>query len=147
MQSATGSPNRKRHVVGTALITLCSILLLESAMAKLAHVPAVVNQLAAVGFSPHKIVFVAMLEITGSLIFLIPSTRSIGLLLVSAFLGGAIATPLQPSQSIAGPSVILVLIWLGAWLRHPEVLRSWQPGHVAKPAMSPRPSGSGSDTD
>ncbi len=124
----------KRNVAGTVLITLCSMLLLASATAKLAQVPPVVNQLAAAGFSPHKVIFVALLEITSSLLFLIPATRSIGLLLISGFLGGAIATHLQHSQSLAGPSVILVLVWLGAWLRHPEVLRSRYPGHFGEPA-------------
>lgn len=134
MQSGTASPNRKRNVTGTVLITLCSILLLASATAKLAQVPAVVNQLVAAGFSPHKVIFVALLEITSSLLFLIPATRSIGLLLVSAFLGGAIATHLQHSQSISGPSVILVLVWLGVWLRHPEVLWSRYPSHFGTAA-------------
>ena len=136
MQSGTASSNRKRNVTGTVLMTLCSILLLASATAKLAQVPGVVNQLAAAGFSPRKVIFVALLEITSSLLFLIPATRTIGLLLVSAFLGGAIATHLQHSQSIAGPSVILVLVWLGVWLRRPEVLWSRDPGHFGTAAVA-----------
>jgi len=108
------------------LITLSGIMLLGSATAKLAHVPGMVNQLTAAGFSPDKVVFIALLEVSSALFFLLPVTRSAGLLLVSSFLGGAIATHLQHSQSIVPPSIVLLLIWLGAWLRHPEVLWSFR---------------------
>ena len=60
----------------------------------------------------------------GALLLLVPPTRSVGLLLVSGLLGGAIATHMQHGQSYVGPAVLLVLVWLGAWLRHPETLWS-----------------------
>lgn len=128
MHSETASISRARKAIGTGLVTLGAILLLASASAKLAQVPQVVNQLGAAGFSLEKVRFVAFLEILGAVLFVVPATRAAGLLLVSSFLGGAIATHLQHSQSIAPPSVVLLLIWLGAWLRHPEAL--WSYHHV-----------------
>ena len=122
MQVPGTATNPNRRVTGTALIILGAVLLLGSATAKLAHVPPVMNQLAAAGFSPSKVMFIAALEILSAVLFLIPATRSGGVLLVSAFLGGAIATHLQHSQSIVQPSMVLLLIWLGTWLRHPELL-------------------------
>lgn len=107
-------------------MTLGAVMLLGSAAAKLAHVPQVVSQMAAAGIVGNRLAFVAVLEVLSALLFLIPATRSAGLLLVSAFLGGAIATHLQHGQSIAPPSFLLVLLWAGAWLRHPEILWSWR---------------------
>jgi len=59
------------------------------------------------------------------LLFLVRSTRAIGLLLVSAYLGGAIATHIQHGQAPSQPVFVLSLLWLGASLRHPGIL--WSP--------------------
>jgi len=101
-------------------------MLLGSAGAKFARVPKVVNELGAAGFDWNKLLFVASLEVLSAVLLLIPFTRSAGLLLVSSFLGGAIATHLQHGQPIIQPSLVLFLLWLGAWLRHPMVLWSFR---------------------
>ncbi len=113
---------RARRITGTTLIVLGAVLLLGSGGAKLAHVPQVVAQMSGLGFSGEKLTFVAILELLSALLFLIPATRSAGLLLVSSFLGGAIAIHLQHGETIFPPSVVLTLLWLGAWLRHPVIL-------------------------
>ena len=104
--------------MGNMVIYVCGVLLLGSAAAKLAHVPAVVTALAANGFEGGKLTIVGVLEILSAALLLVPVLRSVGLVFVSAFLGGAIATHLQHGQSIVPPSLILALIWLGAWLRY-----------------------------
>ncbi len=113
---------KTRRIIGTTLIVVGGVLLLGSAGAKLAHVPQVIAQMSSVGFSGEKVTFVAVLELCSALLFLIPATRSAGLLMVSSFLGGAIATHLQHGQPILPPSIMLVLLWVGAWLRHPIIL-------------------------
>ena len=122
--------NAKRKITGNILVFLSGLMLLGSAGAKLAHVPKVVSQMAAIGFDGNKLIFIALLEVISGLLFLIPLTRSAGLLLVSAFLGGAIATHLQHDQSIIQPSFVIFLVWLGTWLRHPGML--WSLGSVVK---------------
>src|SRR5690349_8949259 len=125
-----------RHIAGNVLIYLLGFLLIGSAVAKLAHVPKVVSQLGAMGFDGPRLTFIAILESFCAVLFLIPASRSSGVLLVSAFLGGAIATHLQHGQSIAQPSVILALVWIGAWLRHPEILWSSNT-HVVRVSREP----------
>ncbi len=124
MKTENVSISRKRRIMGDVLIVLFGLMLIGSAGAKFAHVPAVVTQLGAMGFDGSRLMFVAVLEVVSTLLFLVPLTRSAGLLLVSSFLGGAIATHLQHGQPIVQPSFVLLLIWLGAWLRHPEILWS-----------------------
>lgn len=116
-----------RYIAGNVLITLSGLLLLGSAAAKLAHVPKVVAELGTVGIDGHKLKFIALLEVGSAVLYLVPFTRSLGLLLVSSFLGGAIATHLQHDQPIAQPSFVLLLIWIGIVLRHREILWSIQP--------------------
>jgi DoxX-like protein len=115
---------KRRRMAGMVLICLVSVVLIASAGAKLAHVPKVVDELGAFGFDGVKLTMIAIAEIVSALLFLTPSTRSGGLLLVSAYMGGAIATHVQHDQSFLQPAMVLTLLWLGAWLRNPEVLWS-----------------------
>ena len=128
-----GKPtDRVRRIAGTLVTILVGIVLLGSASAKFAHAPTAVNSLAAIGISGNRLIFVALLETASALLFLIPALRSAGLLLVSAFLGGAIATHLQHGLPILPPSIVLGLTWFGVWLRHPQILWSWKRGPLAR---------------
>jgi hypothetical protein len=69
---------------------------------------------------------VALLEIASGALFLLPRTRSLGLLVASAFMGGAIATHVQHGETFATVPAVLVLglVWMGALLKHPVSLWS-----------------------
>jgi ABC-type Na+ efflux pump permease subunit len=124
MNTDSVAVGKGRRIAGIVLICLGSLVLIASAGAKLAHVPKVVNELGAFGFDGARLTFIAITEIVSALLFLVPLSRSAGLLLISAYLGGAIATHVQHGQSFLQPAMILSLLWLGAWLRNPEVLWS-----------------------
>jgi hypothetical protein len=117
---------RTRRIAGSALIVLPGLAVALSGLLKVAHVPAVVAQMAASGFSDGKLTLVAILELLSAASFLFPRTRSLGLLLFSAFLGGAVCTHVQLSEysKVGGPSVLLSLAWIGTWVRHPEAFWS-----------------------
>jgi DoxX-like family len=119
------TPSKSRRLIGMILMVLGSIILIASAGAKFAHVPKVVNELGAMGFDGGRLTAIAVIETVSALLFLTPVTRSLGLLLISAYLGGAIATHVQHGQPFFQPAIILAIIWAGAWLRHPSVLWSF----------------------
>ena len=121
---ANGSSSQGRRVTGNVLIFLIGFILVGSASTKLA-VPKVVEQMGALGFDGWRLSFVAVLEIASALLYLVPLTRSLGLLMASAYMGGAIATHVQHGQPFYSPVIFLSLLWLGAWLRHPEILWSF----------------------
>jgi hypothetical protein len=131
MDTANASIGKARRIAGLVLICLGSIVLIGSAGAKFAHVPKVVNELGAMGFENGRLTMIAVLEVLSALLFLLPFTRSIGLLLVSAYMGGAIATHVQHGQPFIQPAMILALLWAGAWLRHPQVLWSMNPSSTS----------------
>ena len=117
--------NNRRGTAGSTLIGLGTLVLIASASVKLAHVPQVVEEMARVGFEGEKLTLIAVLEMLSAVLFLMPLTRSFGLLMVSSYLGGAIATHVHHNEPGFGPAIILGLIWLGAWLRHPQILWSF----------------------
>jgi hypothetical protein len=64
-------------------------------------------------------------EIVTGVLLLIPRTLSPGILLTSSFWGGAICVHMTHGQSYLLQSALLVLSWVGAYLRNPAVLGSF----------------------
>ena len=60
-----------------------------------------------------------------ALLLLIPRTLSLGILLTSAFWGGAICTHMAQGEPYLLQVVLLVLSWGGAYLRNPATLSSF----------------------
>lgn len=134
MRSHQTPINRVRRLSGNVLIILPSLVLLGSAVAKLARVPVVAGQLAKLGFFGDRLTFIAILELVSAGLFLLPRTRSLGLLLVSSYLGGAIAAHVSHGESILQPSFVLVLFWIAIAVRHPESFWSFSRRSDAKVA-------------
>lgn len=59
-------------------------------------------------------------EIASSLLYLFPKTNRFGTLLLSSYMGGAIILHMTNDISIIFPSIVLVAIWIGFFLRHPS---------------------------
>lgn len=122
------STGRSRRIAGNILIFLTGLMLIGSAAAKFAQVSPVVSQLAALGFAGSKLMIIGALEILSALLFLVPRTRSVGLLMVSAYMGGAVAAHMGHNEPVYQPAFVLALFWIGAWLRHPEFLLRFSHG-------------------
>lgn len=123
MPASVQPHNALRQKVGTGLIVFIGVVLCGSAIAKLAHVPKVVTQLGAMGFAGDRLTLIAVLELLSAGLFLFRGTRALGLLLISAFLGGAVAAHVQHGELPLQPAFVLGLVWLAAWLWHPGILR------------------------
>ena len=113
--------------VGAILVYVASLVLAGSAAAKFIQVPTVVAKLAVLGFAGDKLRLIAGLEVLSAILFALPRTRAIGLLVVSAYLGGAIASHVGHNQLPFQPASLLALIWIAVTLRHPEALWSFVP--------------------
>ncbi len=68
-------------------------------------------------------IVIAIGEILSSLLFLIPKTNKFGTLLLSSYMGGAIIIHMTNGLSIMLPSAVLILIWVVAFLRNPELYK------------------------
>jgi hypothetical protein len=124
----TDKISRNRAIAGNVLMLVSGLGLVLTSASKFFGVPAVVHQMALEGITGEKLVIVATLELLSALLFLYPKTRSIGLMFLSVFLGGAISTHVQmgefPAAVPAGS--FLTLAWLGTFLRYPEALWSFR---------------------
>jgi hypothetical protein len=129
---------RPRTIVGFVLIVLAGLALAGSAVAKIAGIPSVQEQMAALGFAGSKLTLIAILELIGAALFLWPRTRSIGVLWISAYLGGAICAHVGAGefQKAVSPLILVVFSWIGTGLLHPQMLWSVidQAGFASLPA-------------
>lgn len=140
----TDGSSRIRSVAANILIFLPGLALAVSSILKFAGVPAVVRQMASAGFTDGRLMLVASLELLAAVLFLYPKTRSVGVFFLSAFLGGAICSHVQMGElpKAFGPALLLLLAWLGTWLRYPQMLWS-----LSQTPLTERPIGFGSFSD
>jgi hypothetical protein len=111
------------RIIGWVLSGLLAGLYAFSASLKLAANQQAVEGFEKFGLSDWRII-IGIGEICCALLFLIPRTAVAGTLLLSAYMGGAIVTHMQHGESIVGPSIVLVVVWIAAGLRLPELSRT-----------------------
>jgi DoxX-like family len=63
-------------------------------------------------------------ELASAILLLIPRTASLGLLMTSAYWGGAICLHMSKSEPFVLQSALLLLTWAGAYLRVPGAFSS-----------------------
>jgi hypothetical protein len=68
-------------------------------------------------------IIIAIGEIASAILFLFPKTNKYGTLLLSSYMGGAIIIHMTSGISIGMPAVVLILVWVVAWLRNPELFK------------------------
>jgi hypothetical protein len=66
-------------------------------------------------------------EVLTGILLVVPRTSSLGILLASSFWGGAICLHMRQGEPYLLVAVLLVLSWLGAYLRNPALLSSFAP--------------------
>ena len=64
-------------------------------------------------------------ELASAILLLIPRTSSLGLLLTSAFWGGAICLHMSKGELFVMQSVFLLVTWVGGYLRVPGAFGSF----------------------
>jgi hypothetical protein len=119
--------SRKTKWTGIVLSAIPVALLALSATMKFAKPPAVVQDFARFGYQESIIVPLGILEIGSAILYAIPRTSVLGAILLTGYLGGAIATCVRVGDPTWPVPVLLgVFAWAGLYLRY-IVLRSFIP--------------------
>ncbi|MGY4537086.1 hypothetical protein ACVW0P_001500 [Mucilaginibacter sp. UYNi724] len=115
--------NKTRKITGWALSGIVLLLMAGSAIDKIIGSAHSLEMTRSFGITPAVYRLLGVVELTSVILFMIPRTGLLGLLLLSSYLGGAIATHLRHGQSIIFPAAIEALIWIAAIVRFPHL---WQ---------------------
>ena len=78
------------------------------------------------GYSPDVTLPLMIVEIICVILYAIPATAVLGAILLTGYLGGAVATHVRAGEPFFFPVIVGVLVWLGLFLRDPR-LRSLVP--------------------
>lgn len=105
--------------VGVVLSALPVLMLLMSATFKfIPPTPDMETELAKIGLNGNQLLGLGILELTCVIIYLIPRTSVLGAILLTGYMGGAIATHVRVGDFNIFMHVLLgVLVWLGMYLR------------------------------
>jgi hypothetical protein len=132
MQPATlaGSPSKKSLWAGRIASGLVVAFLLFDAVIHLMKPAPVVEAFAKLGFPLRLAVPLGIIELVCILLYVVPRTSILGAILLTGYLGGAIAIQLPTGNSLFGevlfPVYIGVILWGGIYLRD-ERLRALIP--------------------
>jgi uncharacterized membrane protein YphA (DoxX/SURF4 family) len=115
----TTAPDSKLQLWGGRILTALPALgLLMSAGMKFAQPPDFVKQFTEhLGYSVGVMRPLGVVELLATVLFLIPRTAVLGAVLLTGYLGGAIATHVRVGDPFVAPLLLGVLIWGGLFLR------------------------------
>src|SRR5262249_8618862 len=122
----TNNPSRIRLWSGRGLTGLIGAFLLFDATMKLVKPPFVVEATVRLGYPESTIAGIGVLLLICTLLYLIPRSAVVGAVLLTGYLGGAIATHVraeQPLFNIVFSAIFGGIIWAGLWLRDGDLLQ------------------------
>ncbi|HQU41473.1 MAG TPA: DoxX family protein [Pirellulales bacterium] len=116
------APSKATIWIGWLLSALPSLLLLFSGSMKLVQSGDIVKMFEHLGYPEHLALILGIVEVGSTLVYLIPRTSVLGAILLTGYLGGAIATHVRLLEGqFLVPLVLGLLIWGGLFLRDPLV--------------------------
>lgn len=110
-------------VVVRSLNGMWAAIVLGMGLAKLFENALMVQMFRGWGLRPYM-TSIGLLEIGSVLLYLYPPTLRVGFFLLNAFFGGAVATTLQRGDRPWPPLLMLLALWVVAWLRGPHLFRN-----------------------
>jgi hypothetical protein len=117
------SPKMQRIIGWILSGLLAAFLIVGSGVPKFIDFPGKAELFEKIGWSVETIKGIAVVEIVIALLYMIPRTGFLGAILVTGYLGGAIATHVRIGDAPVFPVVLGVLIWVGLALRQPAIWR------------------------
>jgi len=121
MQSGTqtASVSKKRLWIGRIISALPALFLLMDGVMKLVKPAPVVEATVRLGYPESVILGLGIVLIASTVLYVIPSTAILGAILLTGYLGGAVATHVRVGEGlfpVLFPVVFGVVIWLGLYL-------------------------------
>lgn len=107
--------------VGRVISVLASLVFLFSAFLKLKGGPEMAQGIAHLGLPESMVTPLTILEISCTVIYLIPATAVLGAILLAGYVGGAICTHWRVGDPFFVQIALGILVWVGLYLREPRL--------------------------
>ncbi len=131
LETPTPQPSKARLLAGRALTGLVVLFLIVDGAMKVVTAGPSVEAMARLGYSDGATVGIGALLLACTAVYLIPRTAALGSILLTGYLGGAVASHVRAGDGwfpVVFCAAIGALVWLGLYLRDSRlrVLAPWQ---------------------
>ncbi|KQU61742.1 hypothetical protein ASG67_00695 [Sphingomonas sp. Leaf339] len=113
------------HRAGVMISTLVALLMIIDGAVGLLHPQVFASDMSSDGWGSATLFPVAVLALVSGAVYAIPCTAVLGAILITGFVGGAIAAHLRVTQALILPEIVNVALgvgaWAGLWLRDPRL--------------------------
>ena len=119
------SPTLARRWAGRLLTAIPVAFLLMDSVIKLMRMAPVIESFAHLGYAPELAAVIGAVELLCIALYLVPRTSIAGAVLLTGFLGGAVASHVRVADPLLThalfPVYVAVLLWAGLYLRDRRV--------------------------
>jgi hypothetical protein len=114
-------PGKAALIIGWVLSVLPALMLLAGAAMSLSGSKQAVEGSRAYGFTDRAGVAIGITAAVCAILYLLPPTAVLGAILMTGYLGGAVATHVRAQESFIAPIIVGIVVWLGLFLRDPRL--------------------------
>lgn len=114
------TPGTGRNWPGLILTWLAALFLLVDGGMKIFKPAPVIEATVKLGYPESAIVPIGIVLVVCTLLYVLPATMYLGAILLTGYLGGAVATHVRaqdPTFSVLFPVIIGAMVWGGIWFR------------------------------
>ncbi|HTJ14764.1 MAG TPA: DoxX family protein [Dinghuibacter sp.] len=104
---------------GWIISGVCVLFLLFDAISKIAREVHTIQASQKLGWPPEHTPLLGVLLLVCTLLYVYPRTFILGALLLTAYLGGAVAIMWRAGENFVFPIVFGILVWASVYLREP----------------------------
>jgi hypothetical protein len=121
LHGVASPPSKKALWAGRILSGLTVLFLLFDAMIKVIQHPMAMQGTKQVGYPESVVLPLGIVLLVCLILYLVPQTSVLGAILLTGYLGGAVATHVRIGDPLFShalfPVYVAALLWLGLWLR------------------------------
>jgi hypothetical protein len=121
----SASVTKKARIAGSVLTTLVALFLTFDTVIKVLTLAPAVEGTTALGYPADRVFPIGVIELVCLALYLVPRNSVLGAILLTGYLGGAIATHVRIGSPLMShtlfPIYVAALVWGGLYLREPRL--------------------------
>jgi len=125
MTSVAQPVSQKRRIAGYVLTALVALFLGFDTIAKVLVLAPAVQGTTQLGYPAQSVLWIGIIQLICVVLYLVPRTAVLGALLLTGYLGGAVASQLRVGAPLLShtlfPIYVAALLWGGLYLREPRL--------------------------
>ncbi|NHA08107.1 DoxX family protein [Mucilaginibacter sp. HC2] len=113
--------SKASFITGTVISVLCILFLLFDSIGKIVRYSESVSGTKQLGWSETAVQPLGIILLICTILYIIPKTKVLGSILLTAYLGGATATMMRVGFPLYFSIIFGILVWVGAYLTNSKL--------------------------